>query len=65
MSYNFIFLLDINECDEASDNCEHNCTNTEGSYECICNIGYEQDSNGNNCSGISTFISQLCNVKGL
>ena len=47
-----IILLDINECDdEDSHNCEHNCTNTVGSFECSCNSGYRLDGNRGNCSG--------------
>ena len=47
-----IILLDINECDdEDSHNCEHNCTNTAGSFECSCNSGYRLDDNRGNCSG--------------
>ena len=43
--------IDINECDEGSHNCEHNCTNTAGSFECSCDGGYKLDGNGKNCSG--------------
>ena len=33
---------DINECDEEMDNCDINseCSNTIGSYQCTCNMGY-------------------------
>ena len=47
-----IFYLDINECAEGIDNCDHNCTNTEGSFNCLCRNGYELDSDGHNCSGM-------------
>ena len=30
---------DIDECRESRP-CDHNCTNTEGSYTCSCNLGY-------------------------
>ena len=42
---------DINECDDNSDGCSHNCNNTDGSYECSCNNGYVLDSDGKRCSG--------------
>ena len=42
---------DINECDEGIDGCDHNCTNTEGSFECTCDIGYKLDSNSSTCLG--------------
>ena len=37
------FFADIDEClDEARNECDSNaeCTNTEGSYNCICSPGY-------------------------
>ena len=43
--------VDINECERESDNnCSLNaqCTDTEGSYNCTCNVGYE--GNGTHCS---------------
>lgn len=42
-------LSDINECNEARTSCPYNsyCRNTERSYECICNKGYEM--RGNRC----------------
>ena len=60
-SYNII-LLDINECDEGSHNCEHICTNTVGSFECSCNSGYRLDDNGRNCLGRYSAITGLCDV---
>ena len=57
-SYNII-LLDINECDEGSHNCKHNCTNTAGSFECSCNSGYRLDDNGRNCLGRYPAIAGL------
>ena len=40
---------DVNECDEGTDLCDSNadCTNTIGSYECTCTVGYS--GNGNTC----------------
>jgi len=37
------FKLDIDECNEGTSLCDTNakCINTNGSYECICNSGYE------------------------
>ena len=60
-SYNII-LLDINECDEGSHNCKHICTNTAGSFECSCNIGYRLDDDGRNCLGRYPAITGLCDV---
>ena len=32
---------DINECLDGNGGCEHNCTNTDGSYLCSCRNGYD------------------------
>ena len=45
----FIIQSDINECINGSHFCEHNCYNTNGSYVCDCQHGY-QLSNGLTCS---------------
>ena len=40
-----LLSLDVNECLLETDECDANaiCTNTEGSYNCTCNSGYEGD----------------------
>ena len=42
---------DVNECAESTHNCHQNatCNNTEGSFDCSCNIGYT--GNGSFCMG--------------
>jgi len=37
--------VDVDECELGTDDCDSNatCTNTEGSYDCTCNAGYEGD----------------------
>ena len=51
-----IFLslyADINECErDELNNCDENaqCTDTDGSYTCFCNIGYSGD--GYTCTGL-------------
>ena len=45
-------ISDIDECVDASlNNCDTDatCTNTEGSYQCMCNDGYSGD--GTVCQG--------------
>ena len=46
-------LKDIDECSEGFDTCASNatCTNTEGSYNCSCDTGYQGD--GFTCYGAS------------
>ena len=38
-------LTDINECENATEICDGNatCSDTQGSYECMCNSGYSGD----------------------
>lgn len=36
--------IDINECELGTHDCEFSCENTVGSYECICDNGFRQDS---------------------
>ena len=42
--------LDIDECSD--DVCTQTCTNTEGSFTCGCNSGYELDADGTTCNGM-------------
>ena len=42
---------DINECE--TNVCEHNCTNTNGSYHCICPDGNILESDQSSCIGES------------
>ena len=51
--YSMISLIiptDINECISGSTECHDNatCTNSDGSYECTCDIGFSGD--GFNCT---------------
>ena len=55
-------LIDINECDTDNGGCEHNCTNTLGSYQCQCREGYEMNNNEKNCTGIMRLISVIFNI---
>ena len=47
----YCFLLDLNECLTNNGDCEHICTNNDGSYECSCNPGYEIGNDGKSCDG--------------
>ena len=40
VSLHLFFLIDINECLDGNGQCEHNCTNLEGTYSCSCKKGY-------------------------
>ena len=45
---------DVDECATDVDNCEHNCSNNNGSYTCTCRQGYRLHSNGRQCDGKHT-----------
>ncbi|XP_053387695.1 uncharacterized protein LOC123541782 [Mercenaria mercenaria] len=58
--------FDVNEC--STEICEHNCTNTEGSYMCTCREGYRVDTRNsslcrdiNECDEALHNCSQECN----
>ena len=56
MLFLFIFLsmhmiLDIDECLTNNGGCRHNCQNSEGSFTCSCNYGYQLNSDGYSCEG--------------
>ena len=46
-----MFHSDIDECTEGTSGCDHNCTNTDGSYYCTCLDGYELESDNHTCTG--------------
>ena len=49
--YQILFFLDIDECSASPSVCDINaiCSNTRGSYNCICRAGYSGD--GKTCKG--------------
>ncbi|XP_062579994.1 protein eyes shut homolog, partial [Saccostrea cucullata] len=51
---------DIDEC-KMFGTCEHNCTNTDGSFECGCNIGHTLQNDGKSCEVcIDGFYGDKC-----
>ena len=46
-----IIFIDINECASGTNDCEHSCFNTVGSYVCDCIVGYVLDTDGSTCTG--------------
>lgn len=43
--------LDIDECTIENGGCETFCTNSEGSYDCSCNVGYALMPDMRSCTG--------------
>jgi len=56
---------DINECAENNGGCEQNCTNSVGSYSCMCGDGYTLSDDGSQCDGepIHTRLARGLNPK--
>ena len=47
----FLYLIDYNECDFGVSNCSQKCINTDGSFRCECDEGYELNPDGKSCRG--------------
>jgi len=55
-----IMLTEINECLNNNGHCDHNCTNTPGSYYCTCNTGYQLHSDKHKCLGNANVWNAYC-----
>ena len=56
------YISDVNECSANYGNCSQLCTNTNGSYVCSCNLGYQLSADSRTCNGNQLFIGG-CNEK--
>ena len=57
LKHNPDLISDIDECSENSHNCSYTsatCTNTRGSFKCICKPGFSGD--GDNCKGTEHYL---------
>ena len=56
---------DIDECYVHPEICPDNmyCTNTEGSYKCTCETGYQPDKNGPSCVDINECLEGIGHEK--
>ncbi len=43
--------IDVNECEDDTDLCTHNCENTVGSYTCTCDEDFVLNADGITCDG--------------
>ncbi len=59
-SWILVLLVDIDECAEGTDRCEHFCHNNVGSYSCSCRVGFRLNRNGFNCDG--KLVTQTCKL---
>ena len=51
---------DVNECDTNNGDCDQNCVNLEGSYECTCNSGFLLSGDGRICDDIDECLDEPC-----
>lgn len=47
---------DVNECETDNGGCDQLCENTQGSFMCKCNVGYELQYDQKTCKGLSIEI---------
>ncbi len=52
-------LSDINECSANNGGCSHNCTDTQGSFQCSCRVGYQLTSDTKTCIGMACLHTLL------
>ena len=53
-----MIITDINECDDASSNCDQICNNTIGGFECECYPGYSFNDTTSSCQQSKTFVKE-------
>lgn len=53
---NIINSPDVDECLLLNHGCDQECDNTEGSYVCKCNTGYELDHDERSCLGLCVYM---------
>ena len=51
MIHHMLHSIDTIECANNNGECEHNCTNTEGSFYCTCKVGYILANDNRSCEG--------------
>ena len=57
------FSVDIDECLQNDNLCDHGqCTNTAGSYECECEIGYIPAEDKKSCVGKTLYLFHFVNI---
>jgi hypothetical protein len=64
-SINGTSCVDINECEDENGDCEGQCVNTEGSYECRCPSGFRLGENRHECEDVNECLDRnVCQGSG-
>ena len=53
--------VDIDECSMNTHGCEHGCVNNMRGYDCVCNAGYQLNSDGRNCDDVDECVNPELN----
>ena len=53
--WNHVTWADINECEQVPIPCAYQCTNSPGSFKCICPPGQHLLGDGKSCAGLERF----------
>ena len=53
------FLVDINECTTGSNDCEQDCVNFAGRYNCKCRFGFELNTDRKTCKQGAYFLLDI------
>ena len=48
----YFITTDVDECAEGISECSQDCTNSVGSFTCLCRDGYSLDEDGKSCNGM-------------
>ena len=54
-----VYLIDIDECEERIAGCNQLCVNANGSFECLCQNGYELLDDNRTCVGKCLYTQEL------
>ena len=52
-------MSDINECQRLLDDCQQECTNTIGSFNCTCRDGFILQDDGRTCEGMEKSLLKI------
>ena len=57
-----LIISDVDECSVLNGGCHQVCTNTQGSYYCSCNEGYQLEEDNSTCAGATLTLSEILSL---